>query len=97
MNVDLQQHFIAYCRSKEVHVVVVYCSEMGKYVYTGVVSRQRLGKHVPAATKRIQSRYCCAITMEIVFSMWFVLNCYKQSQSSSSGAPLWRRVRIPPP
>jgi hypothetical protein len=30
-----------------------------------------------------RSRYCFTITMEAVFSMWFVSKCFKQGQSSS--------------
>jgi hypothetical protein len=39
--------------------------------------------------RKQQSRYCWAITMETVFSMWLVPKHYKQSQSG--------RGRIPPP
>jgi hypothetical protein len=30
-----------------------------------------------------QLKYCWTVIMETVFSMWFVLKCYKQSKSSS--------------
>jgi hypothetical protein len=57
----------------------------GKHVNnTRAIARQLLGKQSPQQRIRMQqSRYCWTITVETVFSVWFVLKCYKQCQSSS--------------
>jgi hypothetical protein len=41
-----------------------------------------------------QSRYCWTITMEMMFSMWFVLKRYKQNQLRTGHYAKLRELRV---
>jgi hypothetical protein len=56
------------------------------------VSRQRLGKHVPAGTNKHAT---IVVLLETVFSVRFVQR--KTTRASESGEPVWRRGRIRSP
>jgi hypothetical protein len=51
---------------------------------TRAIARQLLGKRVPRQRICMQRpRYCWTVTMETMFSVYFVPKCYQQGQSSS--------------
>jgi hypothetical protein len=51
---------------------------------TWAITRQLLNKWVPTAMNmHAAAKAFWTITMESVFSVWFVQKCYKQGQSSS--------------
>jgi hypothetical protein len=47
---------------------------------TWAIAGQLLGKRVPAATDTHAMVEVLLVTMETVFSVWFMLKCYKQGQ-----------------
>jgi hypothetical protein len=59
-----------------------------------VVSRQRLAKHVPAATA---THATIEVQLETVFSTRAEQRGYNESTEAEEYFPVWRRDRIPPP
>jgi hypothetical protein len=52
-------------------------------INTSTIPGLSLGNCSVKGFPRQRSRYCWNITLETVFSLWFVLKCYKQGQSCS--------------
>jgi hypothetical protein len=51
--------------------------------YTGAVSGQRLGKHIPVATQQILNAATVkCMNRKAVFSVWYMPRCYKQGARS---------------
>jgi hypothetical protein len=79
------------------------CNDPEISKYTGAISRQRLGKQVPAA---MDTHATIEVLLETVFSTWSVQRCYKEDNRSKnscgveylhrSPASCWRRRKRNP-